>query len=120
MRPGRTTRGRIIDAAGCTLIPDARVARTFFHKLRGLLYRNALSANQGWWFHNCHGVHTCGMRFSIDVLHLSSRGEVLAVHERLPPWRFSHCSQGKHVIELAAGSALRLGITPGTHLEFRA
>ncbi len=36
---------------------------------------------------NCRSIHTLWMRFSIDVVFLNARWEVLEVHRNVRPWR---------------------------------
>jgi|JI8StandDraft_1071087.scaffolds.fasta_scaffold681400_1 uncharacterized membrane protein (UPF0127 family) len=53
----------------------------------------------------CHGIHTWGMRFAIDVVFLSVSGEVLASHARVAPWQVRRGPKGTFMtLELTAGS----------------
>jgi hypothetical protein len=75
---------------------------------RGLLGRISLNAEEGIYIAPSEWVHTFGMRFPIDIAFLSSRGQILAVHHRLKPNRFSKfVLRAKGVLELSEG-ALRL------------
>jgi tetratricopeptide (TPR) repeat protein len=62
----------------------------------------------------CASVHTCFMRFAIDVVFMDSGGRVLRVVPSLKPWRFAACPGARFVWELPAGESLRLGIRRGT------
>ena len=97
------------------MIPEVRVRpyRTFGQRLRGLLGRPPPPAGTGVWIVPCGQVHTLGMRYAIDVVHLDEDGVVLTV-ERLAPWRAGAWVFGTaSVVELAAGEAERLGLTAG-------
>jgi len=58
-------------------------------------------------------VHTCFMRYSIDIVFLANDGRVLAVHNAVPPWRLRTQRRARAALELRAGEARRLGIEPG-------
>ena len=67
------------------------VADTHWTRLCGLLgtargdFRNGF----GLWIVPCHGVHTLGMRFPIDVVYLDREMRVIHVQSELGPWRFA-------------------------------
>ena len=94
---------------------QATVARRLSTRLRGLLGRDAQPAGEALLLTRCAAVHTCFMRFAIDVLYLDARGEVLKCVEGLLPWRFSTCvsMRARHTVELPAGAIARCGIRPG-------
>jgi uncharacterized membrane protein (UPF0127 family) len=83
------------------------VASTRVDRAIGLLGRTHLEAGEGLWIIPCHGVHTCFMRFSIDVLALDEAGFVVDAVSMLKPWRFRLPKPGAHsVLELPAGTLL--------------
>jgi hypothetical protein len=53
----------------------------------------------------CRSVHTCGMRFALDLVWLDRDGRVLAIDEGVPPWRVRSCRQAAAVLEVPAGGA---------------
>jgi uncharacterized membrane protein (UPF0127 family) len=84
-----------------------------FGRLRGLLGRPPPPAGQALWIAPCRQVHTLGMRYPIDVVHLDREGRVLLV-ETLEPWRVGRFVwRAGGVLELVAGEAKRLGMTAG-------
>jgi uncharacterized membrane protein (UPF0127 family) len=53
----------------------------------------------------CRGVHTCFMRFAIDVVALDPSGIVVDTAPALRPWRIRLPRRGSFsVLELPAGS----------------
>ncbi len=79
------------------------VADTHWTRLRGLLglrssdFRNG----SGLWIVPCHGVHTLGMGFPIDVVYLDRALSVIHLQPDVRPWRFAPVrSQGASVLEL--------------------
>jgi uncharacterized membrane protein (UPF0127 family) len=54
----------------------------------------------------CGSIHTFWMRFAIDVVMLDRNCRVLAVRQRVRPWRIVTAVRGTHsILELPAGSA---------------
>src|SRR3954452_3426009 len=76
------------------------VARGFRARLLGLAFRR--SAPEALLISRCRSVHTCGMRFAIDVVFLDGEGRVLRVAERVRPWRVVSCRGARAVIEIPA------------------
>lgn len=81
------------------------VARSWHARLRGLALRPGIRPGDALLIPRCRSVHTCGMRFAIDVVFLDAAGRVLRVAERVPPWRLVSCPGAAAVIETAAGEA---------------
>jgi uncharacterized protein len=91
-------------------------ADTAWRRMVGLLGRRMLPADEGLLLSPAWSIHTWGMRFPIDVIFLDRQDIVLRVAAHVAPWRLVS-SWGAHgVVELAAGSAERLGIRPGTSI----
>jgi uncharacterized membrane protein (UPF0127 family) len=65
------------------------VADTHWTRLRGLLGVRARDFRNGCglWIVPCHGVHTFGMAFPIDVVYLDRTRQVIHVQSELRPWR---------------------------------
>ena len=85
----------------------------FLGRLRGLLGRPAPEPGTGAWLTPCRQVHTIGMTYSIDVLHLDPVHRILAI-QTLGPWRLGRWVwDASGVLEMRAGEADRLGLRPG-------
>ena len=96
------------------------VADTHWTRLRGLLglgshdFRNG----SGLWIVPCHGVHTLGMGFSIDVLYLDRGLKVVSVQSEVRPWRFTPVlRQAASVLELPCGTAVKTKTAVGDTIE---
>lgn len=80
---------------------ELRVADTPWRRLRGLAgYRvppHALLLAP------CASVHTCGMRFALDLYWLDAAGRTLRVDRGVKPWRLRSCRGARAVVEVAAG-----------------
>lgn len=93
-------------------------AESFFARLRGLLGRGCLPPGNALLLAPCRAIHTCFMRFAIDAVFVAREGEVLAVRERLRPFRSAGHPRAAYCLEFAAGEAARLGIREGLILEW--
>lgn len=96
------------------------VADTSAKRRKGLLGRKALPQGQGLWIIPCEGVHSCGMKFAIDLVYLDRNERVLKVKSRMVPWRFSMCLRARSVLELPEGTISRTRTQRGDQLQFRA
>jgi uncharacterized membrane protein (UPF0127 family) len=99
--------------AGASL--RVKVAACFWLRLRGLLFRPPLAADEGLLILPCSSVHTIGMRQPIDVVFLSADATVLKVAESLRPMRTAACRGARAVLELQAGRARALGLVAGAN-----
>jgi uncharacterized membrane protein (UPF0127 family) len=100
------------------LAESADIADSGAKRQKGLLGRDSLPAGSGLWIVPCEGVHTCGMRFAIDVLYLDRKKRVRKVRRAMVPWRFSICLLAHSVLELPAGVIQQSGTEPGDQLNF--
>ena len=92
------------------------VASSSRARLRGLLDRRGLPPGEGLLLRRCASVHTCFLRFPIDVGLLDGTDRAVRVVERLPAWRLAGHRGTKAILELAAGEAQRRAISPGDRL----
>ena len=78
---------------------------TFFSRLIGLMGKKSLPPGSGIILKPCTQIHTCFMRFNIDVIFLDDNLEVLHVIENMPPWRISPLFlKARYTVELPAGT----------------
>jgi uncharacterized membrane protein (UPF0127 family) len=70
-------------------------------------------------FERCGSIHTCFMRFAIDVVFLSRDGVVKKVGHALKPYRVAGALFAHWTVELPAGLAREVGLEAGQMLEFR-
>jgi hypothetical protein len=96
------------------------VADTHWTRLRGLLglttddFRNG----SGLWIVPCHGVHTLGMGFPIDVVYLDRGMKVIHIQPNLRPWRFAPVRrQATSILELPSQVTAQTGTEIGDTIE---
>ncbi len=100
-------------------------ASNFWQRFKGLMLTANLASEQALLITHCNSVHTCFMRYSIDVVYLDSQGKITKLVANLPPWRFSTGGKNTaHTLELAAGSIqshqLQIGDCLASHLHLPA
>ncbi|MGZ9899903.1 DUF192 domain-containing protein [Shewanella gaetbuli] len=91
---------------------------TFRLRFLGLLGLGKLTIKQGLLLSPCKGIHTLGMRYSLDVLYLDNNNKVVKIIENLSPLKCSWCYQASSVLELLAGSCAIYNIQVGDVLAF--
>jgi len=102
---------------GIILAEHVELADTFWKRLRGEMFRKKPIAIlfRGGSLH----VHTCFMRFPIDLVFLR-RGRVIKLVHEVRPWRFCRAPKGSDsLLELPAGTLARCGVRCGDKIEFR-
>lgn len=92
------------------------LAKSLWHRSRGLLARRRLPPRSGLLIERCSSIHTIGMTYPIDVVFLDASWRVLRVVPRVGLCRAAWCRRAKHTLEMAAGEAVRCGIVVGTRL----
>ena len=99
------------------LAEAADIADTSATRRKGLLKRDGLARGEGLWIVPCEGVHTFGMRFSIDVLFLSKQRKVLKLRHSMPRRRIALSLFAHSVLELPSGVIRESGTSRGDQLE---
>jgi uncharacterized membrane protein (UPF0127 family) len=100
-----------------TVADSAQVANTSATRRKGLLGRRAFEMGEGLWISPCESIHTCGMKFPIDVIYLDRKKKVRKIRTAIVPWRFSMCLLAHSVLEVPVGTINRTQTRPGDQLE---
>jgi uncharacterized membrane protein (UPF0127 family) len=91
--------------SGTVVARRVTVAKRRIERAVGLLARDHMDAGDGLLIVPCRGVHTWGMRFTIDILVLNAVGRVVDAVAGLRPWRIRFPRQGSFsVLELPEGT----------------
>jgi uncharacterized protein len=96
------------------------IASTHWTRLRGLLglHSSDFRNGSGLWIVPCHGVHTLGMGFPIDVVYLDGAMTVIHIQDDLRPWRFAPVrTQAASVLELPCRTAAETRTTVGDKIQ---
>jgi hypothetical protein len=117
----RSGPARLIDASTGTIIAhQVEAAFDSASRRHGLLGREQWATGRALVLAPCAAVHTCFMRFPIDVLFVDRRGRVRKVAEHLKAWRIAASPRAFAAIEMAAGSAAAAGVRPGSRVAISA
>ena len=65
----------------------AKVARTLFARMKGLIGTKRLPPGEGMLILRCKAIHTFFMSFAIDATFLDGEGRVVKVVRNVRPWR---------------------------------
>ena len=97
---------------------EVEIAKNFFSRLRGLMFRKKLEAGRGLLLAPCDGVHMFFMRFAIDVVYLDKNFYIKKIVRSLPPWLgVSFCFGAWAALELPAGEAEHLKLEVGQKFQ---
>ncbi len=102
----------------CDISALAKQTTNVFERMCGLLGRVEISDCESLWITRCNSIHTCFMRYALDVVFVDKQGAVLKVCANVVPWRMRFCWPAAAALELRAGAASQLGISVGSHVEF--
>jgi uncharacterized membrane protein (UPF0127 family) len=106
------------ERTGADLGTHVRVADRIHTRLRGLLGAPEPSAGAGLLFTPCNGVHMIGMHYALDVVFLSSRGDVVRTCEALAPGRIVPWVRHAHAaLELPVGTIEATQTRVGDHVR---
>ncbi|NPV70271.1 MAG: DUF192 domain-containing protein [Firmicutes bacterium] len=106
---------RILNATtGDVLAQCAETASTPLRRLRGLMFRAGMLAGSALVIEPCNGIHTCFMRFPIDVVFVARDMRAILSARSVAPWRFIPWVKGARlVVEFPAGTLSRAPVRPG-------
>jgi len=84
------------------------IADNFLTRFQGLMGKRKLDNGEGLLLLKCSAIHTCFMRFSIDVVYLDSCFQVLGC-ETVKPWKMGSFIKGScNILELPPGAGQQL------------
>jgi len=93
------------------LIVMSAVTRS--QRAQGLAALDVIPAGVALHLHRCRSVHTCGMRFALDLVWLDGDGAVARIDQEVRPRRLRTCLRARSVIETLAGEGLRFAAVCG-------
>ena len=103
---------------GAIVASRVEVAATREQRRTGLLKHAGLGPGEALWIVPCRGVHTIGMKFTIDIIALDEGGRVIDRVSRLRPWRIRFPRRGTAgVLELAEGALDASVVALGHRIE---
>jgi uncharacterized membrane protein (UPF0127 family) len=116
LAPGGLGCSLVHERTGAVLADVVEAAIDSPSRRRGLLGRDELREGHALVLAPCNAVHTCLMRFAIDVAFVTRDGRVLKTVEQLRAWRVAVLLRAFATIELPAGVLRRHGVVRGDRL----
>lgn len=106
------------DAEAQPLFARVTWARHAWERMRGLIGRRPLAPGEGLLLTPCAAVHTCLMRYPLDLVFLDRFGVIVKCLENVRPYRFAWAPRARHTLELPAGSVRASGLAVGERLRW--
>ncbi len=100
----------VSETTGKTVVARLTIADGFWSRLAGLQFRRPLPSDAGLLLVPCNSVHTCFVRFPVDVVFQDVRGCVLAVRHHLRPWRLAFGPRKTHAVVEMPTREVRYGV----------
>lgn len=105
--------------SGTVVAAVVRSATTFGSRLRGLIFVPSLPLGHALWISPCKSVHSCFMRFPIDVIFVDHENTVVGLATNLRPWNFSRIFRSAAgALEVPAGTIAASNTKIGDTLKF--
>ncbi|MHC1717118.1 MAG: DUF192 domain-containing protein [Acidaminococcaceae bacterium] len=82
---------------------EAKIADNFITRLKGLLGTDHLKEGSALIIRPCNGIHTLGMKYSIDVIFIDKSDKVIKIVSDMPSRKISTCNNASYVIETPSG-----------------
>lgn len=96
------------------LAENAAIAKTPLKRMVGLLNRKSFEPGEALVIRPCNSIHTCFMRFPIDVVFVDSNNRVTKMIRSMRPFRISGIYlNALFCIELPAGTLGKTSTQPG-------
>ncbi len=95
---------------------DVKKADSLWVRFAGFMLKKG--ASHAIFFENCRSVHTFFMRFTIDIVFLDKKNKILAVREKVKPWRVVLPVKNTQSILEIPSNIPHSNIYTGNELEF--
>jgi uncharacterized membrane protein (UPF0127 family) len=87
------------------VLENIKLADSFMGRFKGLMGRKKLNKSEGLMLLSCSSIHTCFMRFPIDVIFLNLDHEVIALKQGVRPWRMVNFVKKDYItVEMPEGT----------------
>jgi len=109
---------RVTNVTRGTLLADrATIANTSSTRRTGLLKHTKLDPGDGLWIVPSEGVHTFGMKFTIDVLFLDRKRKVKKMRPNMAKSKIAFALTAHSTLELPAGTIAATSTAIGDQLN---
>lgn len=98
---------------------DILIADSFVDRLIGLMFKSKLVGAEGLLIDPCRSIHTCFMKYNLDIVFISSEKKIVKIIRNLKPWRMTWIYfSASMTLELPAGK-LPMDVVEGESLEVK-
>jgi uncharacterized membrane protein (UPF0127 family) len=80
-----------------------KIAESLWDRLIGLMFKEKMEGFDGLLIRRCNSVHTCFMRYNLDLVFLDRNQRVVKIIRDLRPYRFTGSLKASEVLELRSG-----------------
>jgi len=95
----------ICEAKKITLSENAKLANGFFDRLLGLMFKQNMNDFDSMLFMYSMSIHTCFMKFNLDIIFLDASNNIIKIISNMKPWRMTGIYlKSSKVIEFKAGT----------------
>ncbi len=110
---------KIINLTQKTIVSTrAKIANSFFSRLKGLLGKEEFSPEDALVIGGCQAIHMFFMKFAIDVVFVDQKNKVVGLIENIKPFRMSpFFIRARRAVELPVGSIKKSCTCLGDFLE---
>ena len=99
------------------ILKRAKIAESFLSRLLGLMFKKNISVEEGMIFYYTSSIHTCFMRFPIEVVFLNRDMEAIKVYHKLKPFRLAGTLKCYCIIEMLSCKIHEKAVDVGDVLE---
>jgi uncharacterized membrane protein (UPF0127 family) len=103
---------------GQVVANPAVMASSPLTRMKGLLGRASMPANEAIILRPASSIHTLFMRFALDIIYLDRDNKVLKLVPDLVPYRFSAGSKAHTVLEMTSGATASMDLQRGDQFLF--
>jgi uncharacterized protein len=113
----RTGKLYLLDKSFRTLLLDSVMhTGSMWERMRGLLGRKPLREHEALIIDRCGCIHTCGMKYPLDLAFIDRQWVVRKLVRGVHPWRMAWGIPAAMTLEMPAGSIARLKLETGIQL----
>jgi uncharacterized membrane protein (UPF0127 family) len=111
---------RLVKAGNGNIVAEEVTrAYTFFRRLKGLMFTKSLPTGFCLHIRPCRSVHTFFMRYTIDILYLDAKNNIIGAEANLKPGKLgASYPNSVSVIELPEGTIQQKDIRIGQAVRF--
>jgi len=102
------------------LANKARIAKGFFARALGLMFRKSMNPDEALIFYRATSIHTFFMRFPLDVVFVDKNMKIIKICSNLKPSRVVFCPKAFMTIEFVSKLRTRYPLEIGDNLELKA